>query len=272
MKQLSLTLATLLLLSFSFYSCTNTDTLNPENTLSNEILEKISALGFSTDGATEVDGGYLVEGDIFLSVSDLNSTPREFKVPNEEQYHTFNLVTGTPREIGVYLDRKISSPVAAGTQAAIARYNAEELNITFALVSRRKDADIIISAAPRFAGYLASAGFPTSGGDPHNSIKVNQGVVNSWAANTITSIMAHEIGHCIGFRHTDWFDRSISCGGDPVFEGQENSGVGAVHIPGTPDETNTTVQQGSFMLSCIGNGINRPFNNDDKTALDHLYN
>jgi hypothetical protein len=43
--------------------------------------------------------------------------------------------------------------------------------------------------------------------------------------------------------------------------------VGAVHIPGTP----TGPDANSWMLACIANGVNREFNNNDKTALDYLY-
>lgn len=268
MKRLFFSIAALLFIGFVFNGCSPDVIEAGEQALPQSVLSKISNLGFNPDGAFATEGGYIVEGDIFMTDADLNSKPNEVKVPNEEQYHTFNLVTGTPRTIGVYVDRKASSQSSV-VDAAIARYNAENLNISFQRVSKKKDADITISSAPRNAGYLASAGFPTSGGAPHNSVKVNLNVVNSWAFNTQVSIMAHEIGHCIGFRHTDWFDRSISCGGSPVNEGQQNSGVGAVHIPGTP--TGASNNQGSFMLSCIGNGINRPFNNDDKTALDYLY-
>ena len=73
------------------------------------------------------------------------------------------------------------------------------------------------------------------------------------------------MGHFIGFRHTDYFDRSISCGSG----GNEGTaGVGANHIPGTP--TGATLADKSWMRSCTDGG-NRPFNNDDKTALDYLY-
>ena len=77
--------------------------------------------------------------------------------------------------------------------------------------------------------------------------------------------MAHEIGHAIGFRHTDYMNRSYSCGGSPVNEG--SAGVGAIHVPGTP----TGPDPNSWMLSCIGSGQNRPFNANDRTALNYLY-
>ncbi len=49
--------------------------------------------------------------------------------------------------------------------------------------------------------------------------------------NGLATTIAHEMGHCIGMRHTDYMDRSYSCGGVPDNEG--DGGVGANHIPGT---------------------------------------
>jgi hypothetical protein len=76
--------------------------------------------------------------------------------------------------------------------------------------------------------------------------------------------MAHEMGHCIGFRHTDYMNRAYSCGGSTYNEG--SAGVGAIHIPGTP----TGPSASSWMLAC-SNGGNRPFTSADRTALNYLY-
>lgn len=274
MKRLTyLALASVMLTSL-FYACSPEELALDETQLSKEVIDNLNRLGLNPDGAYWSDGdqAYIVEGDIRITPDQLTSTPTTVRVPNEEQYHTFNLVSvsGT-RTINIFVDRRASS-VEAAVDAAIARYNAENLQLVFQKVTRKRDADITFGTAPRNAGYLASAGFPTSTGDPHNSIKVNTNFLsaNNWGFNTVVSIMAHELGHCIGFRHTDWFDRSISCGGAPTNEGQQNTGVGAVHIPNTPT-TNVSTNNGSFMLSCIGNGINRPFNADDSEALDYLY-
>ncbi|WP_262510258.1 zinc-dependent metalloprotease [Sediminitomix flava] len=35
---------------------------------------------------------------------------------------------------------------------------------------------------------------------------------NLYNLGNLTIIIAHEIGHCIGFCHTDYMDRSFSCG------------------------------------------------------------
>lgn len=115
---------------------------------------------------------------------------------------------------------------------------------------------------------MGSAGFPTSSGDPYGTIKMS-GILESTynlTVNGIATIMAHEMGHCIGFRHTDYYDRSVSCGGATSNEGA--STVGANLIPGTPATAMLAAK--SWMLACT-NGGDRPFNNDDKTALGFLY-
>jgi hypothetical protein len=133
--------------------------------------------------------------------------------------------------------------------------------VTFSRVSSGAD----ISLVRGNGQYLASAGFPTSSGDPYGQVKVNSRAIGNQPQSTVASILAHEIGHCIGFRHTDYMDRSFSCGGAASNEGA--STVGAVYIPGTA----TGPDAGSWMLACIGSGQNRPFNNNDKTALNYLY-
>jgi hypothetical protein len=87
----------------------------------------------------------------------------------------------------------------------------------------------------------------------------------SYASTYIATIFAHEMGHCIGFRHTDYMNRAYSCGGSYYNEGA--STVGAIHIPGTP----TGADPNSWMLACIGYGANRPFNANDVTALRYVY-
>jgi hypothetical protein len=232
--------------------------------VSQVVKDKIFALGFTSSNAKKIPEGYLVEGDIVLTEEDLNKVPENIflRVGDEEQYRTFNLVSGLPRNITVRVSTSLPSSYITATNNAIARYNAQGLRVTFTRVT--SGGNIVISAAPSGAGYLASAGFP-SGGNPYSSVRVNRAYLDTWNSNTVTSIIAHEIGHCIGFRHTDYMNRSYSCGGSPVNEG--SGGVGAVHIPGTP----TGPSSGSWMLACIGNGTNRPFTSSDRTALAYVY-
>lgn len=236
-----------------------------QNQISETVLNQIKSLGFSNKNVVKHEEGYLVEGDIVITEEQLQQSPdaKVLQVAGEEQYHTFNLVGALPRNITIRLASGLPSRYVTALNTAISRYNNENLRITFSRVT--SGGSIVIRSAPAGSGYLASAGFPTSGGSPYNSIRVNRTYLDTWDINTVASILAHEIGHCIGFRHTDYMSRQYSCGGSPVNEGA--STVGAVYIPGTA----TGPDPNSWMLACIGNGVNRPFNANDRVALSYLY-
>ncbi|TWI84920.1 dual-action HEIGH metallo-peptidase [Lacibacter cauensis] len=238
----------------------------PQADIPQDVLNQIAALGFSSDNVVASDGGYVVEGDIFLSPSDLTNkkVTNSLLIAKEEQYRTTNLVTGLPRTITVSISgRNITQLLIDGVNAAVGRYNAENLGLTFQYIGTNGGGDINLSVV-NTGQYIASAGFP-SGGDPYNTIKYARTYTSGYSLNFVTTVIAHEMGHCIGFRHTDYMNRSYSCGGSAVNEG--DGGVGAILIPGTP----STPDAASWMLACLSATTNRPFNTNDKTALNYLY-
>jgi hypothetical protein len=107
------------------------------------------------------------------------------------------------------------------------------------------------------------AGFP-SGGLPYSSITIG-GQLCQYGVDTIEHVITHELGHTIGFRHSDYYNRSISCGAG----GNEgDAGVCAIHIAGTP--TNAVVG-GSFMNSCFRASETGEMTGSDVTALLAMY-
>jgi hypothetical protein len=258
------TLTLVMIVSFTITACKKEAKETAQEEISQETMTKISNLGFNTSNVQITEGGYLVEGDIFLSEASLNERPTspKLRIAGEEQYRTFNLVTGLPRTITVSVSGTINSGFSAAIDRAIARYNAEGLALTFQRVSSGGNINIRIVNTGQ---YIASAGFPTSGGDPYNEIKYAK-KYTTYSDGFMTTVLAHEMGHCIGFRHTDYMNRSYSCGTGGN-EGQETTGVGAVHIPGTP----TGPDAASWMLACLSSTTDRPFNSNDKVALNYLY-
>lgn len=263
-------------LIFTLTACQKNTKDITSNEISESVMMKINKLGFSTQNVIKTEAGFLVEGDILLTEKELNQQPSSpnMIVAKEEQYRTFNLVSVTNHAtINIALNN--SSPqheaaFSASLDEAISRYNAENLQIRFARVAPGA-ADITIVAYYEVSNVLGSAGFPNSTGDPYNQVKMNTywyGTgIDPTNVNYIGTIMSHEVGHCIGFRHTDYMNRAYSCGGRKSNEGQANSGIGAVYIPGTA----TGGDPNSWMLACVSSNANRPFNTNDKIALSYVY-
>jgi len=252
------------LVSLFMISCQKQEVPDVRQEIGQDVLAAIADAGFSVDGVVRENGGYIVEGDIFIDDEFLKLRPgwSTMTIAEVEQYHTTNTVSeGSGRLISVSVASSLSS-FTDEVDAALKRYNDENLLLRFKRVSSR--ADIRIEAAPSGARYLASAGFPTEQGDPYQRILFNSGAVAGASTGTLVTIFAHEIGHCIGYRHTDYMRRSFSCD----IGGNERPGsVGAIHIPGTP----TGPDRGSWMLACLSLNTDRPFNRNDKIALDYLY-
>lgn len=272
MRKSSSVFCLFLLASGAFYSCQNgSETSTPS--VSEEVRNQLSNLGFDLIKHPPIafNEGYLVEGDIYLTPADLATMKKGDRLPVAEQYSTNQLVTRLPRTITVYMPTSsFSSSYFSALDEAIRRYNAENLQLKFQRVTT-SSANIVfsrLSSSQERLGVLGSAGFPTSAGNPYGSIQMSGILISTYkfTVNGIATIMAHEMGHCIGFRHTDYYNRAISCGGSTSNEGAGT--IGANLIPGTPSTATLAAQ--SWMLACT-DGSNRNFNADDKTALNYLY-
>jgi hypothetical protein len=266
MKLQKFTLVAVVFSVLGLSACQQEESIVKKEDVSQQTLDKIYQMGFGTNDVKKVADGYLVEGDILLT-DELLAAQHDSKflrVGETEQYRTTNLVKALPRTIRVGISTSLPSAYVTALDEALARYNAQGLKLTFKRVTSK--ADVTFTKAPSTAAYLASAGFPMNNGNPYKSVSVNSAYLGTTPPTAyLATILAHELGHCIGFRHTDYMDRSYSCGGAVANEGA--SSVSAVHIPGTA----TAQDPNSWMLACISDGENRPFNANDRTALNYLY-
>lgn len=256
------------------YSCSkekNGEVIQKQEEVSQSTLSQIKTLGFSTEDVLKVEGGYLVEGDILLTEENLEEAPQvtSLQIAETEQYRTTNIVKSLPRTIKISVTG-LNSKFSQAADIAIKRYNDLGLKLKFQRAATGVKGDIDIKGfyqAPSNGRIvLAQGGFPTAAGNAFNQIIFNthSAGYSSQTVDKIAAVLQHEIGHNIGFRHTDYKNRAYSCGG--VAQNEGPSTVGAVHIPGTP----STADAESFMLACVGN-VSRTFNANDIKALNYLY-
>jgi Dual-action HEIGH metallo-peptidase len=237
-----------------------------------EIAETIENLRFAGNPEDEIevreDGTVVLGGDAVVTLeasremighAGHDEGDLEFR-----QYRSTNLVSATVDVICIN-GSALTGQLSTALDDSIASYT--DLNLSFNIVRTTGmaagcDALITFSLVD---GTGASAGFP-SGGMPYDTVLMGDDVLPTVGLAAATHVMTHELGHCIGFRHADYYDRSISCGGAVNNEG--DAGLGAIHIPGTP---NTASGNGSVMNACYNAGSTGQWTASDLTALTTQY-
>ncbi|HVE81936.1 MAG TPA: zinc-dependent metalloprotease [Myxococcales bacterium] len=227
-----------------------------------EIISNLIQAGFPSDDIMVVDGLVYVGRDAHVTLQASREMIQIVPGTAAEQYRTTNLVSGKTKIcINPTSSFNSYSRLSAGLDLAIANYNA--LPLVWDLARGPTTGCSANITAATTSGVGGSSGFP-SGGYPYGQINIGTGL-QSYSTDVNEHVITHEIGHTIGFRHSDYYNRSISCGTG----GNEGSaGVGAILIPGTPS---TATVGGSVMNSCFRSTETGEFTSSDITALNYLY-
>ncbi|MEP0986777.1 M57 family metalloprotease [Ekhidna sp.] len=263
-------------LAVGFTSCTSEDEAPMTEEISDEILAQFTDIGFDVSDIKIINQknhlngvvtrGYLLEQDMFVPTEQLKEMINSDFFGQLEQYRTSNLVSSGNYNIDIigYTGGSyaLDNTMRTALQWAVNNYNRLNIGLNFNLSygTNYGNKDIVVYKVNGGGG--GSAGFP-SGGKPYKWVQIQSGT-SSYGTNVVEHVITHEIGHSVGFRHTDYFNRSISCGSG----GNEGTaGVGAIHVPGTP----TGADMNSIMLACFSSSEDGEFGSYDITALEYLY-
>ncbi|NVJ15219.1 M57 family metalloprotease [Myxococcus sp. AM010] len=235
----------------------------PESsTGSAEVLSNLTEAGFRAEDITVVDDAVYVGGDAHVPLEASREMLQRGE-GSQEQYRTTNLVGSSVTLICVNPTSAFQSyaQLNKGLTLAIDNYNALGLSFTFVRGPLAKcDANIVVTT---MSGTGHSTGFP-SGGLPYGLISIGTGL-NNFSLDVNEHVITHALGHTLGLYHSDYFNPSISCGSGG---GGGPTGVGVIHIPGTP--TGAT-PGGSIMNTCFPSSTNGELTSSDITALNYMY-
>ncbi|MBP3943194.1 hypothetical protein J5U18_06410 [Sphingobacteriaceae bacterium WQ 2009] len=286
-----------LAIPFFLFSCQKDQEKTHTVESSSAIVKDLQQLGFNTEeGFHPFEDGYIVEYDIFLrpadiarlmqhkddqqitiipTVTKLNAGTNNGAKSNEDgkrninHYRTREIVQvpsgNQPRVINLYAAPILGQKINSALGEAAERFNALKINLEFKQVFNPNEADIALRNT-RNVKFLMSAGFPFNN-NPYHEILVNTDYYHDQATRKdFVSTILHEIGHCIGFRHTDFMNRKFSCPRETKDLNEGPDIIGAEHIPGTPKGP----EQNSWMLACSST-TDRPFSYFDIVALRQVY-
>ena len=281
LKKLILLIVVLLLTSCEIASTKVQDGIDQETKNALNILEKkgfdtknyqVLELPYGKDG--NLEKMISIEGDCLFLIKDLEKSLRS------KQYHTNNILKKSiAGNLRIALKTSGANAMSAewknAFKIAIANWNSLQTKLkgfttylSLEEVEMVEGYDILV-----YMYYLnhpdaiAQAGFPTNTGEAFNSIYINYDFEGELTNSERIFTATHEIGHSLGFRHTNWFDRNsdgFSDTSDPNdYEGITE--VGANHIQFTP----TGLDPNSVM-----NAIVAPwsfFSQDDMQSVRYLY-
>ena len=254
-------------------SCESEDiTIQDDLRVTNEVIQKIKSFGLNSEyvevSSFKLPGGetkevYLVEGDIAIDPAQIE-TLSLYDGIIEEHYRTNHLVEKNTIKIIGYTagSQALTVKMQDGLRWAVSNFQKADIGLRFELSfgSDISSADIAVYTNPGAAG--GQSGFP-SGGTPYQWVQIF-GDTDALNPNLIEHIITHEIGHCIGLRHTDWFSKESCDSPKPI---EEEEPAGAVHIVRTPKEYDSS----SLMNSCWGENEDGEFGSFDIVALQELY-
>jgi len=231
---------------------------NPVDTNS-VVYKKIKELGFSLDSITDIGDYYLVEGDVLFSKTSesqnkLKQARTNYLIPwNKQPNITVRVAASIPTSgVDNWRDE---------IQQAINDWNSiNDCRINFTLTPNTT-ADITIRSDVGSLPYdvIAAAEFPLYG-QPGHQIIINLDFLYNMTMSTAQKRynIVHELGHCIGFRHTNW---------QALGEGSGSEGL--YNIPGTPSgynpDPNSVMNGGTALNSWNG------FSAYDIVAAQYLF-
>lgn len=262
----------ILLLTLACFSCQDEADINnttEKTVIADGDLSIIKSLGFDETSVVDKGDYYLVEEDVMILKENLDGYKKILSQPDTLQlrqaYVNNKVGYSNMTNITVGYSAAVSVKYEKAILQAISQYNNTGTLIN--MTASRSSGDYpsgniqIVGGGPD--GAYAESSFPSANGAVGAQIKINFLLSDKLNEAQKVFLLVHELGHTLGFRHTNWQQ-----------DNEKNSPDGANQVPGTPTGTSSDKDNTSVFNS--GNFYGAPpawngFSNYDMIALRYLF-
>lgn len=228
--------AALALLAVSFAGCEKADLADePQPVAADAVLQKLLGMGFAREDILDKGTYYLVEDDIIFDKRKYAAAPpvRPGTIIGQQNQASTNELISYDKQpyVTVGVDGSFPDVWRGDVEQAVQDWNGiGGARVRLTLVDW-DGADITIRGDDLQRGLYGYAEFP-SNGNPGYQVVINRQDAPDYRRRTT---IVHEIGHCMGFRHTNLY-----------YNGEGAGQVGGNIIEGTPlRDPNSVMNSGS---------------------------
>jgi hypothetical protein len=193
-------------------ACTDAPT-SPKDSFDQVTISDLVGRGFPAGLIVDAGDRFIIDGDIVvLKASRLSSAPAQANGKNNPgvlQPRMQWLNSGGKANVNViHVDLSPLGGSDWGTAAAAAMQDWSTIQGVNLSMDQSAPADIVVSEPTNYIQYcqlgsIACAEFPVDG-HPGGHVWINHDYDNTYTVNQKRFLLVHELGHTLGFRHSNW--------------------------------------------------------------------
>lgn len=199
-----------LALSMFLFACSKDNVTADANAddKTEKLVSYLETQGFKKDKIVLKGDQFILDGDVVISKEDvekrLANDANPDRIPYGEHWRGMYLVSNTYNtNVRLYIDPAVPSAWRTAIQGAVNNWNAVNgTRLGMSIINSPSGVYTRIFMGFESASWIARAYLPASNGRPGVSVEINSNY-NSLAASQKLFAITHELGHTIGFYHTN---------------------------------------------------------------------
>lgn len=199
-----------LALSMFLFACSKdnvTADVKAENN-TDKLVSYLETQGFKKDKIVLKGDQFILDGDVIISKEEVEkrvaNEANPGRIPSGEHWRGLYLISNTYNtNVRLYIDPAVPTAWRTAIQGAVNNWNAVNgTRLGMSIINSASGVYTRIFMGFESANWIARAYLPTSNGRPGVSVEINSNY-NSLPASQKLFAITHELGHTIGFYHTN---------------------------------------------------------------------